>query len=55
VAAGADVFPVELIGKDLLFFSAVGALANKGLQALEILKTGAMHGGCHGSLLEKKR
>ena len=42
------MFPVEFIGKDLFFLTAIRALTYKGFQVLEILHAGAMHGGAHG-------
>jgi len=40
--AGAKVLLFEFIRKDFFFFSATWALADKGLQVLEVLKSWAM-------------
>jgi hypothetical protein len=42
------MFPVELIGKNLFFLTAIRALTYKGFQVLEILHARAVQGGRHG-------
>ena len=42
---------VEFIGENLLWRTAIGAFANKGLKMFMALKARAMLGCCHGRLL----
>jgi len=48
LAACTNMFPIELIGKNLFFLATIRALTYKGFQVLEILHARAMQGCRHG-------
>jgi hypothetical protein len=47
LAAFADVFLFELVGKNFRFLAAGGALTDKGLQMFHLLKSRTMQWGSH--------